>query len=175
MNRILPLILCFITFYSTAQSISLSTLNIGGGSKTLNNIQVDWSIAEGAAIQTFTGAGGLMVKSGILQPFTLISDIAIFNGSTNWLAGEILSYPVPTQNFLNIDLKIPESGRVNLQFIDGNGKIFIARSFDYNKTNGLQRFDLSALPSGTYYLNATLSHPFISVTKRTGTFKIIKQ
>ena len=85
------------------------------------------------------------------------------------------AYKSAVQYILNIDLKIPESGRVNLQFMDGNGKVFIARSFDYNKTNGLQRFDLSALPSGTYYLNATLSHPFISVTKRTGTFKIIKQ
>lgn len=175
MNRILTLICFLISLSSTAQSISLYTLNIGGGSFKSNNIQVDWSVAEGASVKAFTEAGGLLVKSGILQPFTLKNEVAVFNGSSNWLATEIVSYPVPTQNTLQIDIKVAESGRMNLQFMDGNGKIFITRSFDYNKTNGLQRFDLSGLPSGTYYLNATLSHPLISVTKRTGTFKIIKQ
>jgi len=175
MNRILPFILCFITFYSTAQSFSLSTLNIGGGTFKSNNIQIDWSVAEGASVQTFTGTGGLVVKTGILQPFTLKSDFVPYNGSTNWLVGEILSYPVPTQNILQVDIKIAESGSMNLRLIEASGKVFTVRSFYYNKTNGAQRFDLSALPSGNYYLEATLSQPLISVTKRTGTFKLIKQ
>jgi hypothetical protein len=116
-----------------------------------------------------------MVQTGILQPFTINSDFLPYNGSTNWLFGEITNSPNPTPDILRISIKIAESGTISLKLIDALGKIHMIKTFYYNKTNGAHRFDLSALPSGTYYLNATLSHPFISVTKRTGTFKIIKQ
>lgn len=176
MNKILTLIFFLNSLSSTAQSISLSTLNIGGGTSKLNNgVQVDWSIAEGASIQSFTGTNGLFLQTGILQPFTINGDIVLYNGSTNWSFGEISNSPNPTPGILNILIKIAESGTISLKLIDGNGKIFIVKSFYYNKTNGAYQFNLSALPSGNYYLNATLSHPFISVIKRTGTFKIIKQ
>ena len=176
MYKGLLFVFCMAIFTSNAQSVSLSTLNIGGGTIKLNNgLQVDWSIGEGTSVQSFTGTNGLLVNAGILQPFTINADFLVYNGSTNWLAGELVSYPVPTQNILQVDIKIPESGRIDLRLMDGSGKTFIVRSFEYNKTNGSQRFDLSALPSGNYYIEATLSHPYISVTTRRGVFKLIKQ
>lgn len=174
MNRILPFVFCFIALSSTAQSINPLTFQIGGGTYKSNSTEVDWSIAEGSSVQTFTGLGGVLVTSGILQPYTLKNEFVGYNGSTNWLATEIVAYPIPTRNILLVDFKIAESGRINLQLIDNLGIIHFAKSFDYTKTNGAQRIDLTLLPSGTYYLNAILSIPNLSITKRAGAFKIIK-
>jgi hypothetical protein len=167
---------CILTHFTEAQGISLSTLNTGGGGIKLNSgIQIDWSVGEGSSVQTFLGSSGIALKSGILQPFTSSADLLAFSGNTKWLVGEIISYPVPFQHVLQVDIKIPESGKIDLRVMDGNGRTFTSRSFGYNKTNGAQKFDLSALPSGTYYLEAILSHPAISVVQRKGTFKLIKQ
>lgn len=116
----------------------------------------------------------LLVSSGILQPYTLQNEIFTISASTNWLATEIIGYPVPTQNTLLVDIKIAESGRMNLQLMSGFGKVLFSRTFDYSITNGAQQIDLSAFPPGMYYLNATLSIPPAYIKIRSGSFKVIK-
>ena len=174
MQRSLFLFFCFVTTAGTAQSVYPLTLNIGGGSYRSNTLQVDWSIAESASVQTFKGTGELLVSSGVLQPYTLNNEILVNNGSINWLPNEFFAYPVPTRSILLIDIKIAESGRMNLQLLDGFGQIHFNRTFDYYRTNGAQRIDLTALSPGVYYLNATLAIPNLSITRRAGAFKIIK-
>lgn len=174
MQRLLFLVFCFVTISSTAQGVYPFTLNNGGGSYKSNSFQVDWSIAESASVQTFIGKGELLLSSGILQPYTLQNEVFVPNGSTNWLSSEIVGYPIPTQSTLLVDIKIAESGRMNLQLMGSFGKVLFSRTFDYSRINGAQKIDLTAFPPGIYYLNATLSAPSSSVIIRAGSFKIIK-
>ena len=50
----------------SAQSVSLTTLNVGGGTHNKGAYYFDWSIGEGISIETFQSNRNLIVTSGVL-------------------------------------------------------------------------------------------------------------
>ncbi len=166
---------CFFSlpFCVHSQSINLSTVNIGGGSASRGYYQIDWSIGEGASIATFQNAGNLIVTSGVLQPFTEkigTTDLAI----VSWAKDEIVVYPVPTPNILEVNFKITALGKITMQLLDQSGRVILTKKIDYVRTNGIQKMDLTAFSSGMYYLNIILSAPGNHSVIRKGTFKVQK-
>ncbi len=170
------LLLCYffsLPFCVHSQSINLSTVNIGGGSASRGYYQIDWSIGEGASIATFQNAGNLIVTTGVLQPF--IEKIGTTDLATvSWRKDELVLFPVPTQSILEVNLKITALGKITMQLLDQFGRVMLTKQFDYVRTNGIQKMDLTALFPGSYYLNIILTSPDNRSVIRKGTFQVLK-
>ncbi len=166
---------CFFSlpFCVHSQSINLSTVNIGGGSASRGFYQIDWGIGEASSIATFQNAGNLIVTTGVLQPFTEkigTTDLA----TVSWRKDELAVFPVPTPNILEVNLKITALGKITMQLLNQLGRVMLTKQFDYVRTNGIQKMDLTALSAGFYYLNIILSAPNNQSVIRKGTFKVQK-
>lgn len=82
MKPFLPLAFCFFSLDSISQSINSSTVNSEGGTVESGYYQVDWSIGEGASIATFQDQSNLVLTTGVLQPYTVKTEIVNFLSST---------------------------------------------------------------------------------------------
>lgn len=168
----LVIFLLLFVFKTRAQSVEQATLNIGGGSHTAGNLLMDWSVGEGAAIQTFEGSN-IVITAGVLQPFTgktsLFDDITL-----PWFKDEIAIFPVPTHNILDVDIKIIQNGQVTMQLFDQRGFVLQTRTFEYLGTNRIQKINMTNLTAGVYYLNVTFVQKPVPLPIRKSTFKIQK-
>lgn len=157
----------------SAQSITSYTLNMGGGAAKAGYYQFEWSIGEGASVNTFSNNSTLMVTSGVLQPFTgLVAGNNVVSAA--WAKDEIAVFPVPTHATLEIDLKLATTGKLSLQVFNASGNLLLTKLIDYDQTNSIQKLDLSALPAGMYFLNVLLNASNDNRVIRNGAFKIQK-
>ncbi|MEQ1555086.1 MAG: hypothetical protein ABL929_12950, partial [Ferruginibacter sp.] len=66
------------------------------------------------------------------------------------------------------------------QLTDAMGRVINTRKFIYHCCDRIERYDISNLTNGTYFINArfwperTLTFPAVTATKREGTFRVIK-
>ena len=163
-----------LTTVGSAQTINTATVNAGGGNYAHAYYQIDWSIGESASIETFKSTdGAFLLTTGVLQPFTEKSTFTSFLNYT-WAKDEIAIFPVPTRNTLEVDIKIAATGDMTMSLYDQLGRAVLTRRFDYFRTNNIQKFDLSGLVSGVYFLEVTLGTKPVFTVIRKGTFKIQK-
>lgn len=159
-----------------------STLNIGGGSQSLNtDFVVDWSIGESTIITTYHGQNPFAntivgvdwyVTSGVLQPYDKAH--VIYNPLvTTWTNEEIRFYPVPTHNVVFIDFRSVTTGKISIQLFSAAQSLLGEKEF--NQVNGIsiQKWDLTNKANGVYYFQIILSGANGDILKR-GTFKIEK-
>ena len=163
------LMLC--TLFSAAQTISPSTLNSTGQSASSGNFRFEWSVGEAAAIVTMSN-GNLVVSSGVLQPF--VSYQPASNGVSSWQAGEVKVYPNPTKDFIEINLLHHLSGRSKLELFDALGVKVMETQFMYNGNGRIEKWDLSKLAAGTYFLNVIQLSAVTGRPVKKGAFKILK-
>jgi hypothetical protein len=156
---------------ATAQSLSTSTLNTSGQSASFGNYQFDWSVGEATIIETLTN-GNLVVSSGILQPFA--SNQPAANLVLNWLPTEIKVYPNPTKDILEINMLHKIAGKSRFELIDLQGKKQMEKSFDYNGMGGTERWNLSKLAAGQYFLHIQLIDRITGKIIKNGTFRVLK-
>jgi hypothetical protein len=166
------ILLLFVFTRVSAQTIEPSTMNVGGGS-FWGNSNIAWSIGEGASIETFQSTGDLIVTTGVLQPFTEKMVKPNYLASP-WTKDEIAIFPVPTHTIVEIDIKINEPGKVSMLLLDQRGQPLQTRTFSYTGLNGVQKFDLTGVTAGVYYINVALTGGSSSPVIRKGTFKIQK-
>lgn len=176
MHMKLLLTLPFIAFHfiASAQSISTSTVNVGGNSAAIKDFQFDWSIGEGSSIASFYSTNNnLIVTTGVLQPIQK-EKIVFTNNSINWIKEEMSMYPQPAKDYFEVSFKLEAIGNINLDLIDQFGHKIESRKLYYNKTNVSERFEISNFSPGVYYLNAIMTADGSKLTIRKGIFKIIK-
>ena len=158
------------------------TFNIGGGTAQLSpSFIVDWSIGESTVIDTWYGENaeatarvGLKwnVTSGVLQPFNKNQIIFDLNNHF-WTTNEIVLFPVPTHDVINIDFRSTTTGKITIRLLSMDGKEIAVKQFLHENESSTHSFSLKNRPSGTYFLNITLTSAFGRQLKQ-GVFKFEK-
>lgn len=154
-----------------AQSVTPAILNSTGGTNFFTFYRFEWSFGEAMAIETMGPVSNLIVTNGVLQPGT--HNPATINNTGAWDRDEIRILPNPTQNKLEIDFFSKQQGKVTMNLVDAAGRFLARRQFDYFGTGRIEIWNLEQYPSGSYFLNISLSPTGTSVAKK-GTYQVIK-
>jgi hypothetical protein len=160
-----------LTLFAAAQSISPATVNSSGQSATFGNYRFEWSVGEGASTAT-SANGNIMVTAGVLQPF--VSNQPITNNVRHWLPEEVKVYPVPTKDFIEINILHQLTGKSKLELYDAQGRKIMEKAFQYYGTGRIEKWDLSKLAAGEYFLSVIQLSPVTGRPVKTGAFKIQK-
>lgn len=143
---------------STWQASAQRAINAAGG--TYNDpasyYHFEWSIGELTLIDALAPLDSIVLFThGVLQPCT--EYVTKSNLSVLFGPGEYRLFPNPTSGKFELDFFVRETGRMELQLTDGNGKILEKRDYQYDGCCRIEYFDLTRYPSGTYYVIARLS------------------
>ena len=166
-NKLKLVILLFL-FSGTkisAQSISLFTINNGGGS----NSTMEWSIAESVSIANFT-SGLYTLSTGVLQP--LNENVTSIPFGPTVFGNQIVIGPNPTSNLLRIKSTLKESGNLSFQFLDSKSNPVLTHDAGLIFSTYEKEFMLNDLPSGVFYVRVFFKP--VSGIAKTAIYKIIK-
>lgn len=83
----------------------------------------------------------------------IIFDNEIDNNLTEDTDINLIAYPNPAQNFVNIQLEGTLSGKVQLQMVSVQGQVFETRLFDAEEANQTIELNTTDLPTGMYIVN----------------------
>lgn len=165
---ILLLLLC--PYISPAQAITPHVINVTGGSAIKNYYRFDWSAGEMCIIETYTKPA-LILENGFLHAGTERPNPA---QAPDFIAtGEIMIFPNPVYTITELNLNMPQPGKVNIRLMDIMGKQVANRQFDYNGMGRIEKIDLQPYPAGTYMLHVLLTPTDQSIPARKGTYKLI--
>jgi hypothetical protein len=126
---------------------------------------VDWSIGESAAIDTWYGENAEAtamvgvkwnVTSGVLQPFDKNQKIFDVNNHF-WTTNEIVLFPVPTHDVINIDFRSITTGKITIRLLSMDGKEIAVKQFNHENESSTHSFNLKNRPSGMYFFSITLT------------------
>ena len=162
-----------VTFYSLTSNAQTSTpevVNIAGGTANIANFQLEWSVGEVTAIETYSQST-FYITNGFLQPNT--DNITLINNANIWTADEIKIFPTPTTGKFELDVLTKQQGILNIQMVNFLGQAIQTYSYNYYGYGKIQLFDISNLASGAYYLRIKLV-PSTGFIQKNGSFKIIK-
>ena len=168
-SLLLPLLLTGL--FATAQNAYTSTVNIAGLSATVGDYHLDWSVGESSAITSMFN-GDLLLTNGLLQ-YSVENQLEA-NLVPNFLAGEIIIYPNPVKNVLNINILHANKGKHQLELLDVAGAKIKEVQLVYNGLGALQKWNLSGLPAGHYILNIRQTNPVTGRLMKKKAFKILK-
>jgi hypothetical protein len=184
MKRKLTLALgCMVLFFcirGQSQSITPFVLNASGGTydNPASYTRFEWNFGELLLTDTYTSAAGnLILTQGLLQPCT-----DQVNGEPEILlfgVSEYKIFPNVTTGPFELDFFLTLPGHMELQLTDAMGKILNTRSYEYHCCDRIERYDISYLPNGVYFINAryTPEHGNIDEAfrvRRESTFKVVK-
>ncbi|MFC4261826.1 hypothetical protein ACFOWM_02955 [Ferruginibacter yonginensis] len=173
---LLLMVLCF-SIRGQSQAVIPFILNSTGGvyQSGSSYTQLEWSFGELAIIDTYT-TPNLITTNGLLQPCTdkVFRDPEIFVFGLN----EYKIFPNVTQGPFELDFFLNISGQMNLQLTDALGRVINTRRFQYGCCTRIERYDLTGLPNGAYFINVVFvpdgHNADDIIVKRASTFKIIK-
>ena len=165
---ILLLFLC--PYITRSQSITPYVVNVTGGSAVSGYYRFDWSVGEMCLIETYVKPE-LMLENGFLHPGT--ERPTPTKGVNFFATGDIMIFPNPVYTTTEVDLTLPDAGKVSIRIMDAIGKLIETRQFDYNGAGRIERFDLQRYPAGTYMLHVTLSPTDPSLSTRKGVYKLV--
>lgn len=157
--------------FAPAQSISPSIINTTGHSVSSGNFHIEWSVGE-SAISTMSN-GNLVVTSGVLQPY-VANQPQIRNLAGLWLPDEIRVYPNPTRDIIEINILHRFKGKNKLELVDMQGRKVMETQFEYNGAGRIEKWNLSKLVAGEYFLYIQQLSPVTGKTIKRGAFKILK-
>lgn len=162
-------------FFSHAQLVMPSTLNVSGSSVNKGYYSFDWSIGESAAISTLV-TSNLMITQGVLQYNA--GNVVEKNIAMVWFPNEVRIFPNPVKNILEVDFKHLAPGTIHLQLSNISGQLLLQKDFIYNGVSHIEKMNLSGLPAGQYTLYIFQDQvPGSNTTKnyyKRGAFKIQK-
>jgi hypothetical protein len=165
----LPLIL-LTGYFSHAQSIYPSTLNITGQFGIMQDFQFEISIGESTSITTMS-KGSVVVTNGVLQ--TSVAYQPPLN-TTSFLSKEINLYPNPSRDFVQVNFVSRTTGLNQYELFDMWGRKVISKQFYHFGIPRTEKLDISKLLTGTYTLNIRQYSSVTNEVMKTGTFKIVK-
>ncbi len=158
----IPLTLLIITICFckvNAQSTSPQVVSSAGETYKGNIIQLDWTLGE-VAITTIQNSSN-QITQGFHQPNYNITSV----DNLSQKIGEILVYPNPTSDKIEMKLNLHQSQNVKIQLIDINGRLIWSRKQIGSQLESVE--DISHLTNGNYFLN-------FMINKHSHTFRIQK-
>lgn len=162
MRKLLVLLVLIIGLCKVnAQSSTSNVVSSAGETYKGNSIQIDWTLGELAITKIQNSS--LTMSQGFHQPNYFVTSIKDLNKEI----GEILIYPIPASDKIEIRLTFEQSRKVKVQLIDLSGRIIWTE--DQNGYQISKTKDISNLANGHYYLNF-----LIDENQYSQTFKIQK-
>ncbi len=164
--NIMFLLTFFIASKTSAQSISLYTLNNGGGFNTIG----EWSIGESVSVANFI-SNGYTLNTGVLQPTS--STLTGLNELGSSVFGDQITIgPNPTFNLIHIKAIFNEPGNISFQLVDSkSASVFNQQPVTIYKSYE-KDFFLEKLSSGIFYMKIYFKPT--NGKAKTGVYKIIK-
>lgn len=150
------LIFLFVVLQSmliATNASSQNTVNVSGGTATLNGNTYEYSIGEMVLTHTVHHAS-LIVTQGFLQPDNHTTR-TLGNQTTpalNTSGTQINVYPNPTSNTLLIDLLEEKAGTYQLAIYDASGRVIQNSRGDLQIGPNQLMVNLTGVASGNYYL-----------------------
>ena len=154
-----------------SQSSFPSIVNVAGKTSSSADLFLEWSVGESAAITTMTN-DNLLVTNGLLQ-FSVENQTEI-NNLSYFLPNEVRVYPNPVENILNINILHADKGIHQLELLNELGAKVKEVKLIYHGIGALQKWNLSGLPAGQYFLNIRQTHPVTGRLIKKGAYKILK-
>ncbi|MFM1820568.1 MAG: Secretion system C-terminal sorting domain [Bacteroidota bacterium] len=166
MFRLLIFFLVLSCFSASAQSISPTTINVGGAASK----SFDYSIGESASIAYFQTTNQLSLSSGFIQSYT-----PLVTGIVNRVfeAGEefVLS-PNPATEYVRLKSALSKPGFFEFHLIDQQGRILDTYPATYFINYLEKEINISHLQGGTYFIRLIYSSS--DGEKQALSFKFIK-
>lgn len=165
---ILLLLLC--PCFTSGQEASPCIVNVTGGSAISGYYRFDWSVGEMCLIDSYLRPN-LILENGFLHAG---AEKPIVASPINFFAvGDIAIFPNPVFTIAELDLNLPQPGRISIRLMNVMGKVVETRQFDYNGTGRIEKIDLQHYPAGTYMLHVSLSPTDQAKPERKGTYKLL--
>ncbi|MEM5563797.1 M28 family peptidase [Psychroserpens sp. AS72] len=148
---------------TVAQTITMLTSNQNSASYQWYNCDTDMAISgetNQSFIPTANGNYAVEVTSGtcVERSSCLLFDTL---GLESFSTEEVKVYPIPTRNFLTIELASETSTHLNL--FDVSGKLVLDKT-----VNESTELNIKELPRGVYFLK-------VNTNEKSGTYKIVKE
>ncbi len=178
------LILCLVVLHLQqlhSQSIAPFITNVAGGSydNTTSYSRFEWNFGELTLTDTYTNAAAnTILTQGLLQPCTdkIPGEYKVFYFTEN----EWKIFPNVTQGPFELDFFLSAPAVMQLQLTNALGQVINTRKFDYHCCSRIERYDISNLANGVYFINATYTlsgQDNLSEkdrVSRKGTFRVVK-
>jgi hypothetical protein len=114
----------------------------------------------------------LLVTNGLLQ-FNIENQPEV-NLIKSFLPEEIRVYPNPVKNLLVINILHANKGKHQIELLNANGLKIKEQQLNYNGMGALEKWNLSGLPAGQYFLNIRQMDAVTGKQIKKGAFKILK-
>lgn len=144
MKKVIIFLFVFlISFNIFSQSAKSEVISSGGEFYENSNNSLSWTIGE-VVVETTKSANNILTQ-GFQQPSYSLSTIKE-NINSEF---EILAYPNPTSDFLNLEIKTDnKSYDIELEIIDISGKVVLNQKIK----ESISKINLSNFSKGTYLL-----------------------
>jgi Secretion system C-terminal sorting domain len=156
---------------SFSQTISPSTINIAGNLVAKGEYLFEWRLGESVAINTMVKSN-LTVTSGLLQHY--VENQAEINLVPNFLSDEIRVGPNPVTDVLDINIIHAINGKHQIELLDIKGNKIREVQINYTGMGALQKWNLSGLPAGIYFLNIRQTKFETGELIKKGAYRIVK-
>jgi hypothetical protein len=111
-----------------------------------------YGAASDEVTQTMNAWDAVGVGGGTAPAVISSRALASITGSSPEKDPSLLIYPNPVENTLFMEFNDFNTGQISLQLVDGFGRIVRAKDVYIRADKSSQDMDVSALPSGTYFL-----------------------
>lgn len=132
---------------------SQHTLNVSGGSATLQGNTYEYAIGEMTLVHT-AHHPSLIITQGFLQPHDgeVTSPSANPGSTLSSLSDQIRVYPNPTTNIVYLELQESQAGNYQLDVYDAAGRILHSSEGALQVGSNKLSVNLETYASGNYYL-----------------------
>jgi len=171
-NKILVIIVSFISISCFSQSVTPAVVNVAGGNSQNGYYQFEWSVGEMALINQMESRPNLFVlTNGFLQPYML--NPAVNDVKDHFGTDEIKVFPTPASSYIEVDLFTRQQGRLKICLYDAIGQKIYSTELQSFGVDLIQRIPVNNFNTGTYLLHIELEADPNFFSKK-GVYKIIK-
>jgi hypothetical protein len=170
-NKVITIVVFFISSSCFSQSITPAVTNVSGGGYQKGYYQFEWSVGEMSLTNEMTSTSDLLVTNGFLQPYLLHA--LANNPNAEFTSDEIKVFPNPASSYVEVNLFTRLKGKLYLSFFDALGrKIYFSKSSIYG-VDLIKKIPVDHLAAGSYLLRIEIDADPSFFSKQ-GAYKIIK-
>ncbi|MBK9284065.1 MAG: T9SS type A sorting domain-containing protein [Sphingobacteriaceae bacterium] len=148
----------FISFQS--QTVTPVLLSNDGGFSSLTNGSISWSIGEPVS-ESYTN-GGNITTMGFHQPEIGLNTLIKQQGEEV----QILIYPNPVKEILNVNLEGLKAGKYNIDLNDAVGKLIYTTNMEVTESSYKLEIKINEAAAGNYFLRVSNAN-FLKAVKIT--------
>lgn len=146
-----------LTAFSQNVMLSPSVIASAGNSSTAGNINLSWTLGELAV--TTLDQGGIILTQGFQQSFPKSTGLSL-----DPILWQIIAYPNPVNNELNVQFDLVEPTDFVIEFQDVSGRIISQEQYKEVFPGDVLPLSMTSYKPGVYFLRiATTDHEQVRV------------